>query len=92
MLQPRNRNACASRKDDSFHFNEGSSRKRKPLTPNLQTIQLYSHGGVDDFSRILYIGYSTTEEQIGALTKDDNNVQLSTIFITHSSALRNDSE
>jgi hypothetical protein len=34
--------------DARFHLTEGSSRKRKLLTPNLQNVRLYSNGGADD--------------------------------------------
>ena len=79
ILQPNSRNAFASRKATSFYFIEGLLPKHKRLKSNLQGIQLYSHGEVEDFSRCvllavtLILGISRTTNHLSAFVNTNDN-------------------
>ena len=52
ILQLKNRNTLLRVKTLATVSLKVRHQNAKALTPNLQNVQLYSHGGVDDFTRL----------------------------------------
>ena len=78
-MQPNSQNTFALRKATSFYFIEGLLPKHKRLKSNLQGVQLYSHGEVEDFSRrvllavTLTLGISGMTNHLSAFVNTNDN-------------------